>query len=227
MPNKRLPFRAISVIVLTLAAMFFGAACAPAGAGDAPLAADEGGLLAGTVTYGAAPVPGARVELRPPDWRTNPEPVSASVVTDGAGQFALHNPPAGEYVLVGVFPDGEADEGGWPNVTIAPGQRIADLVVPLERRLTLTEPAAEAIVPITPTLRWEPFAAAKRYRVWLIDAGTTEALVDAVTTEPRLALAVALPPGRTYRWVVNAVGADGMVLASGCQEFALAADANP
>jgi hypothetical protein len=212
---------ALAAVVALLAA-----ACAPATpTAESEAGADAGGVLAGTVTFGAAPVPGARVELRPPGWQAMPEVVAAEAVADANGQFVLEHPPVGEFTVVGVFPDGERDEGGWPQVIIAPDQAITGLVVPLERALTLLEPTSGAQVAEAPTLTWQAFEGAAQYRVMVIDAGTTELLADETVSGPSLTVAAALQPGRTYEWRVNALSLDGTLLASGGRLFTLSAEA--
>ena len=121
----------------------------------------------------------------------------------------------------------KTDEGGWPAVTIEAGQSITDLVVPLERALTLIEPAADGLTNAVPVLRWAPFAEVKPtdgYRVLLIDAGTTELLLDTTLSQTELTAPV-LAPGRSYTWVVNAYGANDILLAAGERAFTVASDA--
>jgi hypothetical protein len=164
-------------------------------------------------------VPGARVELRPPGWQTLANPVAAQTTADGDGQFVLENPPVGEFTVVGVFPDGEMDEGGWPQVIIEPDQSITGLAVPMERALPLRAPADGEVVGLTPTLSWEPFAEATRYRVMVIDAGTTAMVADQTIEPAELRLDAPLLPGASYQWVVNALAADGTLVASGHRTF--------
>jgi len=211
-----------AVLGAALALLLLGTAAA-----CAPPPEEDTSLLSGSVTFGTVPVAGARVELRQPDWRSNPQPPSAFAVTDAQGQFTLENPPSGEFVLIGVFPDGEEDEGGWPNVIIEPGQRVTGIEVPLERGLDLLEPASGEVLAETPTLRWNEYSGAGHYRVWVIDAGTTEILEDEITFAPQLEITAKLQPGQTYRWVVNALDSRGMLVASGTREFRLSAAAAP
>jgi len=178
-----------------------------------------GTQITGKVLYGGEPVPHARVELRTPGWQTKPGPAVASAEADAQGQFVLENIPAGDYTLIGIFPDGEEDSGGWPPVTIATGETITELTVPLERGLQLLEPASGAQVEASSTLRWEGFLDAARYRVWVVDAGTTELAFDQVTPDTSLVVTPPLKPGRTYNWMVNALAEDDTIRATGSSQF--------
>jgi hypothetical protein len=150
----------------------------------------------------------------------------AEATTGADGRFVFENPPVGEYSIVGFFADGEQDSGGWPLVIIEEGREIADVTVPLERALALLQPASGAQTGVTPILAWEPFAEAEEgYRVLLIDAGTTEMLLDARLDETTIT-APALTPGRMYTWVVQALSGEGILLAEGNGEFAVS-DAIP
>ncbi len=158
------------------------------------------------------------VELREVGWATNRTPAVATVQADAQGAFSLANPPAGDFSVLGVFPDGEIDAGGWPPVRIDPGQEITGFVVPLERRLTLLSPIAGAAASATPALAWKPSDEAARYRVWVIDAGTTALLLDQTTTGTNLLVSKTLAPG-TYQWVVNGLDAAGEIVATADETF--------
>lgn len=209
---------------LLIVALLLGA-CVPM-PGQIPAA--TGARLSGVATYGGQPVADARVSLRTPGWQTDPAGMTVAETTTGPdGIFVMDHPPVGDFSVIGVFPDGEEDQGGWPAVTLAPGQSITDLVVPLERTLTLVEPAADCLTNAVPVLRWEPFVEAKPtdgYRVMVIDAGTTELLLDKTLSQTEVTAPV-LSPGRSYTWVVTAYGANGIPLAEGERAFTVAADA--
>ncbi len=223
MPD-RVTTRTIAFVCLLIFSALLGA-CVPV-PNQAPSA--TGARLSGVVTYGGQPAAGARVTLRSPGWQADPAGMTVAAATAGPdGIFVMENPPAGDFSVIGVFPDGEEDQGGWPPVTIAPGQSITDLVVPLERALTLVEPAADCLTNAVPVLRWAPFAGVKPtdgYRVLLIDAGTTELLLDQTLSQTELAAPV-LSPGRSYTWVVNAYGPNDILLAAGERAFTVASDA--
>jgi hypothetical protein len=198
------------------------AACVPV---PEPPSAPAGSLISGVVTYGGQPVSGARVALQLPGWQTSSSAPVAEAIAGADGAYTLTNVPPGDYSLIGHFPDSEVDSGGWPAVTIAAGQTITDAVIPLEHHLKLLEPVLGAQTTATPTLRWEPFAEATGgYRVLLIDAGTTELILNVTLMETNIT-APPLTPGRTYTWVVNAYAADNVLLASGEGAFGVAADA--
>lgn len=186
----------------------------------APSAA-SGTSVSGLATYAGTPLPGARLELRAADWRTDPSAVVASAVADADGRFAIVDAPAGDWVLVGVFADGEDDAGGYVPVVLADGQQIADVPVSLQRALTLTEPADGAETGTAPAFRWAAFADAAEYRLWVIDAGTTELLVSETTAAAEFTPTEPLPAGRTYDWEVTAYDGAGVEVASGTGRFSV------
>jgi hypothetical protein len=55
--------------------------------------------------------------------------------------------------------------------------------------------------------------------VFVIDAGTTELVQHKFVTDTQFPIPTALQAGRTYDWVVNAVAADGGLLADGESRF--------
>jgi hypothetical protein len=190
-----------------------------------PVLAPTRPSLSGIATYGGQPAPGAKITLRIPGWQADPTGMTVAEATTGAdGRFAFENPPVGEYSIVGFFADGEQDSGGWPLVIIEEGREIADVTVPLERALALLQPASGAQTASAPTLAWEPFAEALGgYRLLLIDAGTTEMVLDALFAETTVS-APSLTPGRTYTWVVQALGGDNVLLAESASEFTVSGD---
>lgn len=196
----------------------------PAGAatGGSPIAKGTGKLFSGTVKHAGQRVPGARVELREVGWAVNQTPPVATVQADAQGAFSFPDPPAGSFSVIGVFPDGEIDAGGWPPVNIAPGQEITGFVVPLERHLTLLSPIAGSVAPASPVLTWRPPREASKYQVWVLDTGTIELLVSETTTAADLTVAKSLKPG-VYQWGVNALNEDGEIVATGDETFTVTA----
>ncbi len=53
-----------------------------------------------------------------------------------------------------------------------------------------------------------------KYEVFVIDAGTTELMRHELVTDTQVAVKADLKPGRIYNWVVNAIAADGGLLAT-------------
>ncbi len=183
-----------------------------------------GDSLSGRVQWGEEPVAGVRVELRKPGWRNNPGPsnVVATALTDTAGQYVIRNPPAGDWSLCAVWPDGEENQGGTPAVQVASGQVIpagADTTLHLARTLKLLEPALGDTVELLPALRWEDFPGAGRYQLWVSDAGTTELVVQQVITGTVFQVTTSLLPGTKYDVSVAALGAADAQLAIGRSEF--------
>lgn len=192
---------------------------APANPTDADVSAPAdpsatGKLLAGVVTYAGQPVPNARVELREPGWILSQAPALVAVQADEQGAFSFANPPVGDWSVVGIFPDGEVDSGGWPAMVIEPGQEISDVVVPLERALILVSPTSGEIVDASPTLVWQAADDATQYSHWVVHAGTTELMVNQIVPDSTVTITRTLQPA-TYTWVVNALNATGDIVASG------------
>jgi len=61
-----------------------------------------GNRVTGRVVWGSEPVPGSRVDLALPDWRTNPNSLVMRAVANGAGEYVFVNPPVGAYEVVPV-----------------------------------------------------------------------------------------------------------------------------
>lgn len=184
--------------------------------------------VSGVVLWGNEPVAAAVVELRAPDWReTGDETAAARVTTGAAGQFLLAAVPAGEYSVVALWPDGAPSAGGTPAVVLEPGQAVHDLTLQLEQPLTLLEPDTGVPVATLPTIRWEPLDDRDTYRVWIIDRGTTELLVDAVVTGDRLDVAEPLETSRDYTLVVSALGDGDTTLANATVHFTTADTPSP
>ena len=164
------------------------------------------------------------VELREPGWVIHRTPAVAAVQADHQGAFNLPNPPVGDYSIVGIFPDGEADAGGWPAVAIAAGEEITGVLVPLERKLVLLSPVGGVTVAASPTLAWQAAEGAESYRLWVIDAGTTALVLDQIVTGATAPITRTLEPG-TYTWVVNGLNAAGDLVASGTDTFVVQGEA--
>lgn len=169
--------------------------------------------ISGRVLWAGEPVPGATVELRSGAWATAAAEVLARTVADSNGEYLLENPPLGEYGLVAGWPDGGANRAAVTPVQITTGAELTGVDVYLVRELELVEPASGATVTTTPTLRWQPFPATDRYRVWVIDAGTTELMVDQLVSTTSFAVTEPLKQDATYTWLVQALTANGLLLA--------------
>ena len=163
--------------------------------------------------WGTQPVPNAIVELRTGDWRVNPNAVLQRATTDPEGRYFMANPPAGDYVMCGLFPEGVQERSTCTPVHIEAGQDVAGIDVMLLRTVYTVGPAVDEQVGTTPTLSWQSFPNAAQYEVFVIDAGTTELVQHEFVTDTQFTVKTALQPGRTYDWVVNAVAADGGLLA--------------
>ncbi len=192
----------------------------------ATMVAPKGPMISGRVLWGAAPVPGARVELRTGAWADpNASQVIAMAVADDTGTYQLEAPPAGgQFGLVAVWPDGGANTAPVTPVQVNAGETPAHMDVYLAKELKMLEPASGAEVSPTPTLKWEGQTNVAQYRVVVIDAGTTAAALDQVTTDTNLAMSAPLIAGRTYQWVVNGLTDDNLLLASLKGEFKVAAE---
>jgi hypothetical protein len=171
--------------------------------------------VSGVARWGTQPVPDAIVELRTGDWRVNPNAVLQSALTDPEGRYFMANVPAGDYVMCGLFPEGVQERSGCSPVHIEAGQDVAGIDVMLLRTVGIVAPPVDVLVVARPTLSWASFPNAAQYEVFVIDAGTTELLHHEFVTDTHFTVTAPLQPGRTYDWVVNAVAADGGLLADG------------
>lgn len=217
------------VVVLVFAGIVGCAASPPQGGQPLPTAAvtESTGATAtsitGRVVWGAEPLPGARVELRTADWRANPDAVLASTVAEASGEYVLHDAPScDDCLLFAITPDGSGGRQMPTPVRLTAGQSLTGVDVYLVQDLELLEPASDAEVEPTPTLHWAALPEASGYRVFVIDAGTTELMLDTAVAATSLMIAAPLEPGRTYEWVVNALAAGGddtRPLASGSRRF--------
>lgn len=175
--------------------------------------------VSGVARWGTQPMPDAIVELRTGDWRANPDAVLQRATTDPEGRYLMQNTPAGDYVVCGLFPEGAQERSTCTPVHIEAGQDTPGIDVMLLRTVQLASPAAGEQVGAAPVLRWESFPGAAKYEVFVIDAGTTELLYREFVTGTQFPIVTALPAGRTYDWVVNAVAADGGLLADNTGRF--------
>jgi hypothetical protein len=96
---------------------------------------------------------------------------------------------------------------------------MMDMDVKLERTLKMLEPAAGSETGVSPTLSWEAFPGALTYKVLVIDAGTTEPVVQQEITATRLLVSPPLQTGRTYNLAINALDGDKESLANAQMEF--------
>jgi hypothetical protein len=169
-----------------------------------------GGSVAGTAFWGNDPLPGALIELRADDWRVTGDETAVAEGEAGVdGQFVITDVPAGEWSVVARWPEGELSAGGTPVVTVSEGQGVNDVVVRLERAMTLLEPDLSQPGGDSPTIRWEPIADIDTYRVMLIDMGTTEAVVQEMVNGDSLTVAGGLlQPSRRYTLVISGMSAD-------------------
>jgi hypothetical protein len=169
-----------------------------------------GGSVTGTAFWGDAPLPGALIELRADDWRvTGDETAVAEGVAGADGQFMITDVPAGEWSVVARWPEGDLSAGGTPVVTVSEGQGVTDVVVRLERAISLLEPDLSQPGSASPTIRWESIPDIDVYRVLLIDTGTTEAVVQEMVEGDNLTVAEGLlQPSRSYTLVISGMSAD-------------------
>jgi hypothetical protein len=170
-----------------------------------------GGSVTGTAFWGDAPLAGALIELRADEWRvTGDETAVAEGVAGADGQFMITDVPAGEWSVVALWPEGELSAGGTPVVTVTEDQGVNDVVVRLERAMTLLEPDLSQPGGASPTIRWESIPDIDVYRVLLIDMGTTEAVVEEMIEGDSLIVAEGLlQPSRSYTLVISGMNADG------------------
>jgi hypothetical protein len=169
--------------------------------------------VSGVARWGTQPVPDAIVELRTGGSRVNPDAVLQSAITDPEGRYLMQNTPAGDYAVCGLFPEGVQERSTCTPVHIEAGQDTPGIDVMLLRTVEVVSPAADEQVSATPTLSWRSFPEAAQYEVFVIDAGTTELVQHEFVTGTQFPITAGLQAGRTYNWVVNAVAANGGLLA--------------
>ena len=78
--------------------------------------------VSGAARWGTTPIEHAIVELRTGDWRVNPNAVLQSALTDPEGRYFMANPPAGDYVMCGKFPEGVQNARRVHRFTSKPGR---------------------------------------------------------------------------------------------------------
>lgn len=177
------------------------------------------GRITGHIWWGGAPAAGALVNLRQRAVSEDPASTVQQVTADANGTYVLENVPAGEYILVGQWPDDGENPARRSPVNLEAGVMVSDVNVYLERPLRLLEPASSAETTTQPHLAWEPFPAAVQYRVWVIDAGTTALLFNPTLADVEATIAPPLEPGHTYTLEVQALDANDAILASVKREF--------
>jgi hypothetical protein len=177
--------------------------------------------VSGVARWGTTPIEHATVELRTGDWRVNPNAVLQSATTDPEGRYFMANPPAGDYVMCGLFPEGVQERSTCTPVHIEAGQDVAGIDVMLLRTVGIVAPPVDVLVVARPTLSWASFPNAAQYEVFVIDAGTTELVQRELVADTHIVVTAPLQPGRTYDWVVNAIAADGSLLADGESRFVM------
>jgi hypothetical protein len=192
-----------------------------------PIPSGSGAVLTGVVSHAGRPLPGARVELRPTGWVATGAAAVASTQAGSDGAFRFDDIPAGEYSVVGIFSDGEADSGGWPAISVIPAHVTPSTVfVPLERKVRLVSPALGAAAPADPALRWATLDGVALYHVLVIDRGATSQAFQGDTPATAMQVWPALAPG-TYTWLVSGTDADGNLIAGGEGEFTVPSGAGP
>ena len=190
--------------------------------------APQGPMVAGRVLWGETPVAEARVELRAGAWAdpANSEAI-AQTVAGADGYFELEAPPnGGAFGLVAIWPDGGTNTSPVTPVQVAAGDERVEADVYLAKELEWLEPGSGTEVSATPTLRWDGAPGVSEYRLWVVDAGTTELVFELTIAEnPEAEQMVILPPltpGRTYTWDVQGLDASGNLLARRTGEFKVA-----
>jgi hypothetical protein len=170
-----------------------------------------GGSVTGTAFWGDTPLPGALIELRADDWRvTGDETAIAQAEAGPDGLFVITDVPAGEWSVVARWAEGDLSAGGTPVVTVSEGQGVTDVVIRLERPISLLEPDLSQPGGASPTIRWETIPDVDVYRVMLIDMGTSEAVVEEMVEGDNLTVAEGLlQPSRSYTLVISGMNADG------------------
>jgi hypothetical protein len=191
----------------------------------------EGATISGRVLWGSTPLAGAQVELRSGAWA---DPVAnetiAQTVAGADGRYELEAPPSGgAFGLVALWPDGRANTAPVTPVQVAAGDAHIPADVYLAKDLDWVDPAFDAEVYPTATLRWSAMAGVSQYRLWVIDAGTTELAYEqalAANGEPWQSIVTpSLTQGRTYTWEVQGLDPDGSLLARRTSAFRVTAQA--
>jgi hypothetical protein len=169
--------------------------------------------VTGRVLWGSEPVAGAGIELKEQGSYYN-LPALAQTTTAPDGQFALENPPAGDYQIYAVSPSAEYWTWTGRSIQIPVGGAVDAGTFYLKKKLQLLEPSNNATIgTTTPTLRWNAFPDAVRYHVDLFVDATGEAVLRQDTTDTSLVVSPGLTPGVRYQWSVDAYNAAGVAIA--------------
>jgi hypothetical protein len=174
----------------------------------------SGKSLSGQVLWGNQPIANATVYFGTGGWKMSGNDVLLTTVTDADGTFTLTNPPFGDYIMVALWPDGTPSESPVTPVRVYAGAALTDIRVTLAKKLEWLEPAGDVITETTPTLQWNSVEGAMKYRVFVIDAGTTELLTDKTVLVPGLIVTNPLTVGRVYTVDVCAYNAQGLLLST-------------
>jgi hypothetical protein len=141
------------------------------------------------------------------------------------GAYALVGAPAGPYEVVAEWPDGQGSgappTAGLP-VEIGDGVTVVTADPALAQPLALMAPTAEEPAAALPTLAWEAVEGAVRYRVVLMDRSGGDSPWAGDVDAPTLRLEEPLQPGHRYEVIINALTAQGGLLASGGGSFTVA-----
>jgi hypothetical protein len=175
--------------------------------------------IRGHVWYGSEPVGGATVRLGTGGWKMSNDQVLASAVTDDSGAFNLPSPPLGDFIVVAAWPDGTASEAPVSRAQVFAGASLPEMNIYLAKQLDWLEPAESENIQATPILHWGGLEDVTQYRLQVIDAGTTELVLDRTTSTNSLSLMNSLKLGRTYDVVVNGTNANGVLLGSITHRF--------
>lgn len=176
-------------------------------------------VISGSVVWGAEPVAGALVELCTGAWADpNNRETIARAVTNQDGQFEMEAPPnGGDYGLVAQWTDGGANTAPVTPVNVAARENLANVVVYLAKEIEWIEPISGEMVSSTPRLRWAGLSGISEYRLWIIDAGTTELVFELTmnenTGEEQSVILPPLTPGRTFTYDVQGSDPEGNLLA--------------
>ena len=215
----------VIITLLCLTALLIGSACTLISPTPPPYSAAwatanaTGKQIIGQVFWASTPAAQAIVELRPRAESEDPASTVQRATADSNGIYILNAPPVGEYILVGQWPDGDENPDRRTPVNVEPGAVLTAVNVYMARSLRLLTPDSGAETATQPHLAWAPFPAAIHYRVWVIDAGTTALLFNPTLTAVETIVEPPLEPGHTYSLEVQALDANGAILAIAKRAF--------
>jgi hypothetical protein len=156
--------------------------------------------ITGTIMWWTTPLPGARIELRQSmDMASR---LISKTTSNNEGQFIFENPADGDYAIFAYAPDQEY----WPmtayGVTVKTAAEMSPIY--LAKKIEMLEPASNATVSMTPTLRWKSFPGVTKYQ-WIVNdaAGQFSSSFQTVTGTS-VEISSTLKPGKTYCYVVQA-----------------------